>query len=65
MEAAEGGREGGGKGGLMDKGGRKINKAGEVSRAVLLSIFKAEESEKQKFKFIAFFNVKKKLEYGI
>lgn len=31
----------------MDKGGRKINKAGEVSRAVLLSIFKAEESEKQ------------------
>lgn len=62
----------------MDKGGRKINKAGEVSRAVLLSIFKAEESEKQassadfyffyvlqKFKFIAFFNVKKKLEYGI
>lgn len=31
----------------MDGGGRKINKAGEVSRAALLSIFKARKSEKQ------------------
>lgn len=40
-----GGEEGGG--GLMDQGGRKINKAGEVSRAVRRSIFKARNSEKQ------------------
>lgn len=30
--------------GLMDRGGRKINKAGEVSSAVLLSVFKASTS---------------------
>lgn len=54
----------------MDRGGRKINRVREVSKAVLLSIFKARTSEKQAsrtvsfgqtFKFLHLFNKLKKL----